>query len=190
MQQRILHYLSGGLFVAVVIGWSFFLYRIPPQELVALLGLENGYITSFVVSFLGGISTFITIPYQLVNFALGAGGLNPYVIGLVGALGVSLGDSTSYLIGYHGRHIAPGRMEKILHKFSDWLLAHPSWLTSMTLFLYGAFVPFSNDFIVISLGLAHFPYQRMIIPLGLGNIAFNTGLALAGAYGWDFLFAT
>lgn len=62
-------------------------------------------------------------------------------------------------------------------------MSHPQpWVVPSALFLYGSLIPFSNDFIVISLGVAHYPFWKVMIPLGLGNITFNIWLAFAGAY--------
>ena len=175
-------------FILVFVSWTFFIYQFPPTELVKMTGLTNGYAIALALAFLGGLSTFVTIPYHLVVVTLGAGGLNPILLGLAAGVGVMLGDSTSYLIGYKGRDILPSHLQRIFQKLCGWCLTRPSWLVPVALFSYGAFVPFSNDFIVISMGPARFPYLRLRIPLGIGNIVFNMGAAFIGAYGYASFF--
>ena len=46
-------------------------------------------------------------------------------------------------------------------------------------------IPIPNDVITVSMGLAHYPYWKVMLPLGLGNIIFNISLALVGFYGWQ-----
>lgn len=164
--------------------WSIILYNISPDELVQKIGVNNGYLISFIVAFAGGLSNIINFPYQLVIFSLGAAGLNPYLLGTSSGLGEFLGDSTSYLVGYHGRHILPANLQKIFHRFTKWCIKGPVWLTSLAIFLYGAFIPLPNDLIIIPLALGHYPYLRMMIPLALGNIFFNTMVALFGQYSY------
>ncbi len=185
---KFLRHLPAITLLLVLIGWTFFLYFFPPAEAVETLGIRNGYALAFVLAFFGGLSTFITVPYHLAVATLGAGGLNPLFLGIAAGTGIFLGDSISYLIGYRGHGIVPSRLQKIFQRFCGWCLTHPTWLASTVIFLYGALVPFSNDFITISMGLARFPYWRLMIPLGLGNVVFNTGAALAGAYGLQAIF--
>ena len=54
-------------------------------------------------------------------------------------------------------------------------------------FLYDSLVPLSNDFIVISMGLARYPFWRVMIPLGLGNLVFNISLAYLALYVYGFI---
>jgi len=154
--------------VAIFIGWTVAIYQFPPTQIVEQLGINNGYAIAFVLAFFGGLSTFISIPYHLVVFTLATGGLNPVVLGIAAGSGVFLGDSTSYLVGYKGRNILPLYLQRIFQKFCGWCITRPSWLAPLAIFSYGAFVPFSNDFLVISMGLARYLYWKLMVPLGLG----------------------
>ncbi len=148
--------------------------------MVQFFGVTNGYIVAFAVAFFASISTLINFPYQLVIFSLASGGLNPFILGVSASGGEILGDSISYLVGYHGHHIMPTKLQNSFKKFTSWCIKGPSWLTSTVIFLYGAFVPLPNDLIIIPLALGHYPYKKMVIPLVLGNICFNTTVALLG----------
>ncbi|MBU3956282.1 hypothetical protein KJ633_07460 [bacterium] len=140
----------------------------------------------FILAFIGGLTTFSGVPYHLVLITLATGGLNPLLLGLATAFGVMLGDSTSYYIGYQGRIIIPDRLQKILQQVRYFGLKYPKILP-LFFFLYGSLVPFSNDFIVISMGLSRYPFWRVMIPLGLGNLVFNISLAYLAVYAYAFL---
>lgn len=174
------------VFIILIIGYSFFLLNFSPEELINFIGIENAYFLIFVLAFIGGLSTFSGVPYHLVLIALAAGGINPIFLGLSASLGVMLGDSTSYFIGYHGSAIVPNGVQKFLQKVQSFFMRYPK-LLPLFFFLYGSFVPFSNDFIVISMGLARYPFWRVMIPLGLGNMVFNVSLAFLAIHAYGFL---
>lgn len=176
-------YLPPLVLIGLLVGWSVFIFQFPPAAIVEAIGVTNGYAAAFVLAFFGGLSAFVSFPYYLVILTLGAGGLKPILLGVAAAGGLFLGDSTSYLIGYKGRDIVPVYFHRIFDRFCGWCLSHPSWLVPTVLFLYGALIPFSNDLLVVPMGLARFPYWRLMLPLSIGNIVFNTGVALIGAYG-------
>lgn len=175
-------------FLLFLIAWTVLVYQFSPNEIVENLGIGNGYLVAFIAAFLAGISTFTSAPYALLVVTLGAGGLSPFLIGLISAFGLFLGDSTSYLLGYYGHHVVPNGLQEELQKVHAWLMARKRvWVIPVFIFLYGAFFPLSNDFVVISFGLARYPFWRVMAPLALGGVIFNMILAYLGKYGvWYF----
>lgn len=178
-----------GFFLLFLATWSILIYQFPPDAIVERLGVTNGFVIAFIASFLGGLSTFTSVPYTFVVVTLGAGGLHPLALGLVSAFGLFLGDSTSYLLGYYGHHVVPNGLQEELQKVHEWLMNRKrAWVIPIYIFLYGAFFPLSNDFVVISFGLARYPFWRVMIPLALGSIIFNMILAYLGKYGVEYFF--
>ncbi|PJE64331.1 MAG: hypothetical protein COU90_02670 [Candidatus Ryanbacteria bacterium CG10_big_fil_rev_8_21_14_0_10_43_42] len=172
------------IFSLFVFVWAVFLYKYTPGEIVEMIGIENGFIIAFVAAFLGGLSTFSSVPYTLIIVTLGAGGLHPLGLGLVASLGLFLGDSTSYFLGYYGNGVVPSRLQEYLQRFHNWLVQERfTSVMPFFIFLYGALFPFSNDVVVISFGLARYPYWKVMIPLTLGAVVFNTMMAYVGLYG-------
>lgn len=168
------------------VGGTIFFYYSSPEELILFIGVENAYALMFILALLGGLTTFSGIPYHAILIMLASGGLNPFFLGISAASGVMVGDTTSYYIGYRGGTFVPQGIQKILQKFCTFCLAHPKMLP-IIFFLYGSFVPFSNDFIVISMGLARYPFWRVMVPLGLGNFVFNISLAYFALHAYDFI---
>jgi membrane protein YqaA with SNARE-associated domain len=174
-------------FVLFVVTWSVLVYQFSPQGIIERLGVTNGYGVAFFAAFLGGVSTFTSVPYVIIIITLGAGGLNPFLLGSVSALGLFMGDITSYLLGYYGHNVVPNGLQSKLQRVHTWLMGRTrAWTIPIFIFIYGAFLPLSNDFVVISFGLARYPFWRMMIPLGLGTIVFNSILAFAGKYGLGY----
>lgn len=181
MKDFIKRHITTIVIVALLVGWTFFIYNLSPTDIIDQLGVGNGYLVALLMGFFGGLSTFVAIPYYLIVALLGSAGLNPYLLGVAAGSGVFLGDSTSYLVGYKGRDMLSGPFQKISQKVSKWVLNNPrSRLTYLLLFLWGAVVPLPNDIVVITLGLLRYPYWKVMLPLGLGNIVFNILAAFIG----------
>jgi len=175
-----------GILILLVIVWSVILYYFPPQTIVNLIGINNSYVLIVILAFLGGTSILFPFPYYLFVITFAVGGANPILLGICSGLGVILGESTSYYIGYHSRAILSNRYQKIFNKlYKNFNKTKNTILISMVLFLYGAFIPLPNDLFILPLGAARYNYWKLIIPLGLGNIVFGTILAYGGIYGFN-----
>ena len=174
-------------FIFLFLSWSFFVFWLTPEGIVDKIGIHNGYLLAFVIALIGGTSILIPIPYYLVILTLGAAGLNPIGLGICAALGLMIGDSTSYFVGYGGHEVFKGRMKRFNSFLKKWSSSKHSWPLSIFLFIYGAIIPLPQDLVVVPLGFLRYGYWKTIIPVGLGSIIFNTLIAAAGYYGWQKL---
>lgn len=156
------------------------------ESIVGVLGVHNAYALIFLLALLGGMTTFSGVPYHLVLVTFAAGGLNPWLLGPLTAVGVMLGDSTSYYLGYTGSGFVPDRIHTALARLTKLNKQHPK-LLPLAFLGYGTLLPFSNDFITIPMGVLKYPFWRVIIPLGIGNLIFNTALAFLAIYAHDFI---
>ena len=172
------------LLIALFIGMSIAFTLIPSDRLVDFVGSNNAFFLMFVLGMIGGFTTFTSIPYPIVLLSLAAGRVNPIGLGLATAFGVMIGDSTMYLIGRNVRRSLPPHWQTRVDRLTDFIERHPRWVTP-TLICYGLFSPFSNDFIVASLSIAGYSYWRIIIPLTIGNIGYEIGLAYLGYFAYD-----
>lgn len=179
MKDFVRRFWGAGVAVIIFISITSLLFTVTPEKIIDVVGISNAYLLMFVLGVVGGLSTFVGIPYHLILMSLAAGGISPFILGGVTALGVILGDSTMYLIGRGVRPIIPKRLVATISHISSWLERHPRLITP-GLFIYGACSPFSNDFIVATLSLSGYSYWRTIIPLALGNCVFNIGIAYLG----------
>lgn len=166
-----------------VIAWLYFL---PPATIINALGIQNSYLLLFFMAFIGGISTFVTIPYVFVMAGLAIGGLNPILLGLVAATGELTGDSTSYWLGYYASGFLPKPAQAWFNRLSTWYVKYPR-LMPIIFFFYGGFTPFSNDFVTIPMAMMRYGFWKVMIPLGLGNIVYNVGIAVLSLYAYGFV---
>lgn len=180
-------YIAGFIPIALFLTASIVLnVYVSPEQIISSIGVNNAYLLIFFLAFLGGVSTFSSVPYHLVVVSMAAGGLNPFILGSSAASGVMIGDSTSYYLGHRGKEYIPKRFKKFFSRLRA-LITHHSRIFPLFCFLYGTFIPFSNDFITITAGLMRYPFWKVIIPLGLGNLVFNTTIALLSSSSSDLL---
>jgi len=160
-----------GVLIAFV-GLSFAIAQIPTDTLVDYIGSENAWLLMFVLGAIGGISTFVTVPYQVVLMSFASAGINPIVLGIATALGVMVGDSTMFLLSKQVQGKLSQAQQERLDSWSEYFAKHPR-LVAPSLVLYGTFSPLSNDFVVAGLSLMNFNYLRIVVPLTIGNIFYN-----------------
>ncbi len=174
------------LAVAMYAVFSAIFYVISPETIIEYAGVENAYLFMAILAFVGGVSTFSGVPYQLVLIALAAGGLNPWILGPVTGLAVIAGDSTSYFIGKQTRGLIKESTFAKIARVRRWYEKHPRTMP-LAFLAYGTFCPLPNDVLTIPMGMLGYPFWRMMIPLGIGNIIFNTGLAYLAQNAYDYI---
>lgn len=171
-------YLLASLSIILLIIFTYFLiFYLKPQNIINYFGSRNSYLLIFITAVFGGFTTFNIIPYHPLLVTLTLGGLNPFLLGILAASGVSIGDTTSYLLGYTGRTIMPQRTESWFEKINQTSENNPK-LFLLLCFIYSCVVPLSNDLITIPAGLARIKFWKIMIPLFLGNIIFDVSLAM------------
>lgn len=170
--------------IVIFVTISILIGNIPTESLVAFVGDENIFILMFVLGLVGGLTTFSGIPYHLILMSLASAGASPILLGIVTASGVMIGDSVTYGLGKRAGKILGPRVKNILNHLKSALETHPQILTP-ALILYGTISPFSNDFVVASLSFMGYTYKKVIIPLTIGNVFYNTALAYLGYYYYD-----
>lgn len=156
-------------------------YSISPSELITYVGTENSYVLMFITALIGGLSILVGVPYValLVTFALGD--LNPYLLAMVTATGVLIGDSTSYFLALRGNVHEIAFIEKYFERIEVLYQTHTRQLP-LYFFMYGSFSPFPNDIITISSALCRYNFWKTIFPLFLGNLLFCTVIAKFAIY--------
>ena len=155
--------------LAVVI----FIFRDKLSQLGSL-----GYLGIFLISLASCASIVLPVPAMLLIFAFGAT-FAPVFVGLVAALGGTLGETTGYVLGHTGRRLLPGN--RVFDRTEVWM---KRWGTK-SIFVF-ALVPFLPiDIIGVVSGSLHFPLWKFWIACFLGKMVLYTAMALAGAWGYD-----
>jgi len=182
-----------GLCVAGVI------YR---DEVMSAAYLERfGLLGVLIVAFIAG-STFsvtaIPVPYWLVVFTLPGllapqwGILAPVWVGLTAALGASLGQLITFMIGYGGRTLSRRVSTKIGSRFLgiynraiDWAQRHGS----LAVFLMSAVVNPLHLPMTIAIAALHYPPHKFFLFCFLGVGVKSLVIAFCGYFGLTSLFS-
>jgi membrane protein YqaA with SNARE-associated domain len=157
------------------------LYFISPTQMVTYVGTENAYLLMFITALIGGLSVFSGVPYVAILITLALGGMNPYILGGVTALGVLIGDSTSYFFASRINIDTHETLKKYLSYIEKLYRTHPGKLPYF-FFLYGLISPFPNDIITITAGMYRYNFFAMIFPLFVGNVLFGMTVAKFATY--------
>lgn len=164
------------------------LHFLSPQEIVEKIGVRNGYILAFLVSFFGGFSAGGSISFVSILITLVSGGLNPLYLGIIAGISLTIGDLIMFYAGSKGRELISGNLDNKIRKISD-IFEKRNWLKNLTPFIayiYIGLSPFPNDFMIIFLAAIKYPIKRMSVILILGDITFALIITLLAARGFLF----
>lgn len=155
--------------------WFFFLFFIilwvtfvSPEKVVSLVGVEKGYLLIFIFA-LFGVSGFTSAPFYTLLFTfIASGEFNVFLLALVSAPAMTIGDSLFFFLGYKGHGVVGGR----LHRFSSWIEGKPQWITPLFAYLYSSFFPLPQDVLMVFLGLGKCKFRYIFFAVLFGNITF------------------
>ena len=158
---------------AITVG--LFLYR----DRVADLG-NYGYPGVFLLTLVANATVILPIPIIVLLFPLGAA-FNPLFVGLAAGIAAPIGEITGYMAGYSGRGIA--QKSKLYTRLVNWV---ERW-GALAIFIFSLVPFFQFDLAGIAAGVLRFPFWKFFLVCWLGRTILYTGVALAGAWGWEAL---
>ncbi|MEX0931326.1 MAG: hypothetical protein WDZ88_01105 [Candidatus Paceibacterota bacterium] len=172
-------FLFAVLLVFILIQALFFF--ISPSEIVSSVGIENSYGIAFLVALIGGVST-LTGPVLFATIAtFSAGGANPFLLGLVGGLGIFISNSVFYFLALYGKKSVSEKWKEKLNAISERIKEKYSKRVIFPLvYLYLSFTPLSDDVLMVGLVIAGYRYMHIAPLLLLGGISFATATAFFG----------
>lgn len=148
------------------------------QSLFVSLIRQYGYLGLFLVSFIGSSTIFFVIPTDIAVFTAGAF-LNPFVVGVVGGLGKTLGETIGYALGLGGRKIIERRYKKEIKEWEKSFRKHGGFF----IILFFAMTPLPDDIVGIIGGTLKYPFKKFFIASLIGKIILTLALSYAGFYG-------
>jgi membrane protein DedA with SNARE-associated domain len=153
-----------------------------------------GYVGIFFASLIGNASIILPLPSAVLIF-LGGKFLNPLVVGIVAAVGGSIGELTAYALGAGGGYLAKKRknkkeIRKMKKKNSDWFVRANKWFKNhngfVIVFIFSV-LPLPHDVIGIICGAIKYDVKKFFLATLLGRLIMYTIIAYAGFYGLDII---
>ena len=167
--------------VSFIVIWTLLMKTLPPEKIINIIGIKNGYLIVFLVALLGGLTSFTGVSYYLIIITLTSGGLNPILLGIIGGTGGLISDGVFFFLGSKfGESITNDKRSKI-NKISKWLHEKPKWVVPVIVFFYLGLTPLPNDLITLSLGTLKYKFKQIAIPIWFGNIVSTIIFAYLGA---------
>lgn len=163
-------YFTLGGFIFFIGLWSVLFWIYEPRQFVEQIGVQNGYILTFLIATIGSLTSITTVSIYPMLLAMAIGDLGLLPLALIAGAGLALGDVVFYYLGMQCQPLVSPAMNSRLQKFLLWIEKKPRWLASITIYFYIGFTPFPNNLLTGSLALAGYPFRTVIIPLFLGDM--------------------
>lgn len=161
------------LMLIFIVGLSILLTFVKPEEIIEIIGVKNGYLIIAIFALFGGISAFTSVSFYATLITFTVGGLNPFILALVAAPSLFIGDSVYYYFGHTLNNLLSPKMLKYTDKIKEFLHRPRVYKFSpILIYLYVGVSPLPPDVLIVTLSMSKYPYKRMIIPLLLGEITF------------------
>jgi hypothetical protein len=171
--------------VIFLISLAVLLYFVSPEEIVNKIGVRNGYLLAFVVSFFGGFSAGGSISFISLLITLVLGGMNPFYLGLIAGIGLAIGDMIMFYAGFKGRELIKGKWDKKINNVAK-IVKKRKWLERLMpviAYVYIGLTPLPNDVLILFLAAIKYPFKKMNLIIILGDITFALLVTLLTAKG-------
>jgi membrane protein YqaA with SNARE-associated domain len=161
-----------GVFVLVHMVFIF----ISPKEIVDFIGVENTYLTIFLIATFGGLNSVTGGVLYASIIAFAAGGASPLLLGLVAGVAIAIGDLLVFYVFRHTtKTLSPQWQEKITHikKKVEHL---PRSVQYVLIYSYLGFTPLPNDVLMFLLAVLRFRFSQVwwVILAGTMTLAMLT----------------
>ena len=163
-----------GLILLVILAWVLALFFISPQEIVDAIGLTNAYLVVFIIAAIGGLSTLTGTSLFVAIATFAAGGANPWLLGLIGGLGIFISDSVFFLVARYGVQALSEESSTFQKRVTTWVERMPAWSVPAGVFFWVGMSPLPNDVLMIALALARIPYRAIVFALFCGSLSIAT----------------
>jgi membrane protein YqaA with SNARE-associated domain len=172
----------GGVLVLVGVFLSLnlvFLF-ISPTQIVEYVGVDNTYLTVFLIATFGGLNSITGGVLYASIVAFAAGGASPWLLGLIGGLGIAIGDSlVFYLFRYTSKSLSHEWQDRAV-KVKEKVEHLPRSAQYALIYVYLGFTPFPNDILMFLLAVLRFNLWQVLPAIIAGTITVATLTAFLG----------
>lgn len=156
------------------------LYTYPPDEIIDYIGLENSYLATFLIVAIGGLSSVTSGAFYAAVATFSSGGAIPWLLGLVGGVGIAIGDSIIFWLISYGVKDVKNSWKRRVEKIRSYVDRSPNWLVYGVLFIILGLTPIPNDLVIFALVVLGFEYLKVLPILLISGITITTIVAYLG----------
>jgi len=173
------------ILVVFLISLIVLLCFVNPEQIVNKIGVRNGYILAFVISFFGGFSAGGSISFISLLIILVTGGMNPIYLGLVSGISLAIGDMIMFYAGSKGRELVKGKWDEKIKKVANVFKKRKRLekMIPIITYLYIGFAPLPNDILILFLAAIEYPAKKMNRIIVLGDITFALMITILASKG-------
>ena len=139
-----------------------------------------GYPGVFIISVIGSSSLVLPLPAVASTCGMSVL-LSPALVGVISAIGETLGELTGYAVGYGSQEFFQRR------RFYRWVRKWMNRRGTIILLIVSAIPNPIFDIIGISAGATRFPLARFIVTVGIGKTIKGIAIAYGCHFGWNQL---
>jgi len=166
--RKILIFILLGLFLLVILGICI---RFDTETLIEDIGIRNGYLIAFFVSFFAGFSAFTAVSFYSILIVSITGGLNPALLGLITGISLALGDMFMFHFGKKGRDLLSGGVRKRIDNMTHYFLRKNYFRFIQPLaYIYISLLPLPNDWLLLFLASIRYPQRKMNLIIIAGDL--------------------
>lgn len=165
------------ILIALLIAWSIALFFIDVGVFIQAIGIQNAYIILFLVALVSGTSFLTSASFYAVFISYANADLMPLALGIVGGLGMTIGDSIYFYVSRKAGDVMRLSKNRTYDRIFKYISKLPHWGVYLFTYLYTSFSPFPNDILMVALGVLQFRYSRIIPIIIIGNITLLTLIA-------------
>ncbi|MEM2760599.1 MAG: VTT domain-containing protein [Nitrososphaerales archaeon] len=145
---------------------------------------EVGYLSLFIVSFVGSAVVFIPVPFFFILVTMSIDPkFNPHILALISAIGATAGKMVIFYGSYYGRRILTDKTKQRMLPLQR-LVSRYGWVAAFI----AAATPIPDDLVYIPLGLSKYNPMRFLVATLAGKVLLSEVIAvLANVVGLSLL---
>ncbi|MCF8226313.1 MAG: hypothetical protein K9J30_10590 [Bacteroidales bacterium] len=149
------------------------------ERIVEIIGTGNGYIIAFIVAFFAGFSALTAISFYSVLIMLISGGLDPFLLGTVTGVSLSIGDIFLFYFGRKGRDLISGKLDRQINGMARFFNRRnrQKYLPFLS-YIYIGYIPLPNDWLLLFLASIRYPYRYINLIIIAGDLTHALLLSL------------
>lgn len=153
-------------------------------EFFLQISQQWAYIGVFAATLIGAAVFILPTPVFVLVFILAAPqfGFDPFLLGIAGGLGASIGEMSSWLIGHAGKKVF---LKKYKKKLAEIEASFHKYHPFVIIFVFSA-SPLPIDIVGAFCGVVGYSWKKVYPPMLLGKLVKYWFIAYAGYYsiGW------